>query len=100
MQRGAGLTADLKIAKTSGVTAKLDIDQVTDPGVQRCSQETGQVHGRRTGQGYAGGRDVGQGCGAGAVMGPGPNQESNPVLLHCRQILYQLSHHHRACTSK
>ena len=59
------------VQKHTGVTAKLDINQVTDPGVQRCGQETGQVHGRHTGQGYAGGRDVGQGCGAGAVMGPG-----------------------------
>ena len=27
------------------------------------------------------------------LQGIFPTQESNPGLLHCRQILYQLSHH-------
>ena len=37
------------------------------------------------------GRNTGVGCHA-LLQGIFPTQESNPGLLHCRQILYQLSH--------
>ena len=38
------------------------------------------------------GKNTGVGCHA-LLQGIFPNQGSNPGLLHCRQILYSLSHH-------
>ena len=50
-----------------------------------CSPPGSSVHGDSPGQ------STGVGCHA-LLQGIFPTQESNPGLLHCRQILYQLSH--------
>ena len=50
-----------------------------------CSPPGSSVHGNSSG------KNTGVGCHA-LLQGIFPNQGSNPGLLHCRQILYHLSH--------
>ena len=53
-----------------------------------CSSLVSSVHGDSPG------KDTGVGCHA-LLQGIFPTQGSNPGLLHCRQILYHLSHQGR-----
>ena len=50
-----------------------------------CSPPGSSVHG------YSPGKNIGVGCHA-LLQGIFPTQGSNPGLLHCRRILYRLSH--------